>query len=140
MSLLRDRYVNLPLESNKHEKIKSLLLCLGISDKAAYSSIKRLSAFQPNKDVSRLVHLFETIDFKLEDCHTVARLALGQSPEAVEPHARRYRCIGEKIIDQFKVVVNEDEMWEEQKARWDAGKPINRMVTHAPPYHSEDKC
>lgn len=139
LSLLEDRYVHLPPETSERRRLKGVLSRLGVSDKTADSALETLSTFEPNKGVPRLDHLLETLDFKLEDCHTLAKLALEKCHEAQEPYARRYKRISETIISQFKDVAREKKIWDEQKARWDAGKGINLTVTHAPPSFNEDK-
>lgn len=139
LALLEDRYVNLPVRPDRHKKVKSALQRFGISGKTVESAIEGFSAIDPSKGVPNLQHLLETLNFKLEDCQKVAKLAIEKSHEADEPQARRYKRVSEAIIGQYKKAAEDAQTWAEQKARWDAGKRLDLTMTHAPPSFNEDK-
>lgn len=139
LSLLEDRYINLPAQADKHKGVKNALQRFGISGKYVESAIEGFSTFDPRNQVPNLRDLFETLDFKLEDCETVARLALERGHDADELRARRYKRVSESVINQYKNVAEDAQLWAEQKLRWDAGKRLDYWMTHPPPSFNEDK-
>lgn len=120
LSLLEDRYINRPRESEWRRRFKSLILRVGVSDKTAEGFVESLS--DSDWGMPPLGNLFETLDFQLEDCHTVAKLAQEKSRETVDTQARRYKRISDTIIDRFREFAKEEDGWIGSKARWDEGE------------------
>lgn len=140
LSLLGDRYVNQPPGSATRRRLERLLLRLGLSE-AAIEKFMSITSFS-EWSIPDLDHLFDELDFRPDECHTLSRLALERSQNADDRRARRYRLVSDNIVNQFKGFSKTVLEWEakkkKKKPRWAAGNDLGFHTGIHPPSEDED--
>jgi hypothetical protein len=124
LSILEDRFVNLPPKSNSCRRYRKLLLRVGFNDSTADKFIKCTTGAPWPGEVPSFVQLLETLEFEYEDCRKVADLALEKSYRVGQPYARRWEQVSVDILAQFGKLTTQRELWNSVKRQWDAGEVV----------------
>lgn len=125
LSVLEDRFINLPPESNFRSGYRKLLLRMGFNDKTVDVILRWTTEDPwPQRPPHNLGSLLDTLDFDYEHCRKVADLALEKSRIADQPYARRWQQVSETIFVEFEMVSSERNFWKIVKRRWDAGEVV----------------
>lgn len=139
LSILEDRFVSLPPESNPRRRYREFFLCLGFKYGAADKVMEWTTEDAWPKEPPSFIQLLDTLNFEYEHCRTVARLALDRSRTTVQPYARRWEQISDAIFGQFERLTREREHWSIAKGRWDVGEFLGVAKYPISPSHGEDR-
>jgi hypothetical protein len=125
LSVLEDRFINLPPESNFRSGYRKLLLRVGFNNKTVDVILRWTTEDPwPQRPPDNLGCLLDTLDFDYEHCRKVADLALEKSRIADQPYARRWQQVSETIFVEFEMVSSGRNFWKIVKRRWDAGEVV----------------